>query len=511
MDIKGELVTYQHTHRENFFVNTNRLIILAWIGVCVCLSGISLSGVSPSRVVAAEPTPPNILFIFSDDQCYETIGAHGLTDIDTPNLDRLATEGASFTHAYNMGAWGGAVCMSSRASLNTGRFLWNADQAARQCGRGERPAWAQLLAQQGYDTYMSGKWHVGGMNAPNVFDRTGSVRPGMPNQQPAGYDRPKSASDYENGWKPWDKSRDGFWKGGTHWSEVLADESVAYLRERSASEKPFFMYVAFNAPHDPRQAPKEYVDRYPLDRIQVPENFIAEYPDMGNDGVAMIRDEKLAPFPRTKFAIQVNRQEYYASITHMDAQIGRILDELESSGKADNTWVLFSSDHGLSVGHHGLVGKQNMYEHALRVPFIVRGPGVNAGAIIETPIYLQDVMATTLEISGQEIPDFIDFKSVLPLLEGNDAHAYEYIYGAYMGTQRMIQRDGWKLIAYPKLGKMKLFNTADDRLEMNDLGADPEYAGKLDELTALLETAMDDMNDPMTSIAKADYVTPTKK
>lgn len=466
---------------------------------------IVLAAVPVLEAAPLKGSKPNILFIFSDDQCYETIGAYGLTDIDTPNLDRLADEGASFSRAYNMGAWAGAVCMASRACLNSGSFLWNANTAAKECATNKRRSWSQLMSDQGYETYMSGKWHVGGLSVLKVFDRTGKVRGGMPKQKPAGYNRPKNEADYETGWKPWDKAQGGFWEGGTHWSEVLADESVAYLQEMADSDKPFFMYVAFNAPHDPRQAPKEYIDRYPLDRIQVPENFIPQYPDQCKEGVPVIRDEKLAPFPRTEFSIKISRQEYYASITHMDAQIGRILQALEESGKADNTWVIFSSDHGLSVGHHGLVGKQNMYDPAMRAPFIVWGPGVKAGTMIDTPIYIQDAMATALEISGQPKPETIDYKSVLPLLDGRAEKSYDKIYGAYIDTQRMILSGDWKLIAYPQLKKMKLFNLKKDPREMNNLAGNPEYAAKLQQLTALLEETMDEMDDPMTSLAKADF------
>ncbi|CAA6677766.1 MULTISPECIES: sulfatase-like hydrolase/transferase [unclassified Lentimonas] len=478
--------------------------LIALAGIAQAASEKPLRQATSTELSTAQDRP-NVLFIFADDQSYETIGAYGLTDIDTPNLDRLVNEGASFSHAYNMGSWSGAVCMASRACLNTGSFLWQASDDARECAQGKRPTWSQLMAEQGYQTYMSGKWHVGGVSAPKVFDRTGKVRAGMPKQKPAGYNRPKDEADYATGWKPWDKAQGGFWEGGTHWSEVLANETVAYLQEQADSEQPFFMYVAFNAPHDPRQAPKEYIDMYPLERIQLPENYIPKYPDQGPKGVPIIRDEKLMPFPRTEFAVKVNRQEYYASITHMDAQIGRILEALEASGKADNTWIIFSADHGLSVGHHGLVGKQNMYEDAMRAPFIVWGPGVEAGTKINAPIYIQDAMATALEISGQAAPEFIDYKSVLPLLDGRATQSYDKIYGAYINTQRMVLSGDWKLIAYPQLKKVKLFNVKKDPMEMHNLADNPEYAEKVQQLTAQLEDSMDAMGDPMTSLAKADF------
>lgn len=450
-------------------------------------------------------TTPNVVLIFSDDQSFETIGAHGLTDIDTPNLDRLVNGGASFSKAYNMGAWGGAVCMASRACLNSGAFLWRAQDATKAIGEGKRKSWSQLMADKGYETYMTGKWHVGGLSAPKLFDHSGTIRAGMPKQHPKGYNRPKDEADYANGWKPWETKWGGFWEGGKHWSEVTADESIGFIENAAKSDKPFFMYLAFNAPHDPRQAPKEYIDMYPLDRIKIPENYIPKYPEQGKGGVPIIRDENLMPYPRSEFAVKINRQEYYAAVTHMDAQIGRILEALSATGKMDNTWIIFSADHGLAVGHHGLVGKQNMYEDSLCAPFIIWGPGVPAGAKFDVPIYIQDAMATALDIAGANKPEYVEYKSVLPILSGETDQSYDSMYGAYMNTQRMILRDGWKVIAYPQLKKVKLFNLEKDPLEMNDLSSNPEYASKLKQLTELLEQQMDVMGDPMTSLAKADF------
>ncbi|MDQ8196266.1 sulfatase-like hydrolase/transferase [Coraliomargarita sp. SDUM461004] len=470
----------------------------------------TLSFVSLLLVAQAEETKPNVLFIFSDDQVYEAIGAYGLIDIDTPNLDRLANEGTSFSKAYNMGAWTGAICRASRSSMNSGRFIWQAEAASQAIGKGELQSWSQLMAERGYETYMSGKWHVPEVSVPKVFDHTGTVRGGMPKQTPSGYNRPKNAVDYEKGWKPWDTSKGGYWLGGKHWSEVLADEGVGFIEMAAKKERPFFMYLAFNAPHDPRQAPKEYIDRYPLERIQVPENFVPQYADQGNKGVPIIRDEKLMPFPRTEYAVKVNRQEYYALITHMDEQIGRILAALDASGKADNTWIIFTSDHGLSLGHHGLVGKQNMYEDAMAAPFIVWGPGVKSGQKLDTPIYIQDAMATALDIGG-EVPEGIDFKSVLPLLNGSSEQIHDSIYGAYIDTQRMLLQDGWKLIAYPKLKKVKLFNLEKDPQEMHDLSQNPEYAERLQMMIQSLEERMDSLGDPMESLSKANYPKKKKK
>lgn len=425
---------------------------------------------------------PNIMFLFADDLTYEAIRGFGHTDIDTPNLDQLVKRGTTFSHAYNPGSWSPAVCMPSRLMLNTGRFLWEAKKVEGKLKdeAKEGRMWSQQMKAAGYRTYMSGKWHVP-IDPKSIFDVVANVRPGMPNQAPQGYNRPVEGKPDE--WSPFDKKFEGFWKGGIHWSEVLRDDALGFLKDSEKHEQPFFMYLAFNAAHDPRQAPKEYVDMYPLDRMKVPENFLPEYPYKEDIGSGKgLRDEKLAPFPRTEYSVKVNRQEYYALITHMDAQIGLILDGLEKSGKADNTWIFFSADHGLAVGHHGLMGKQNMYDHSVRVPFMVVGPGVPAGKTISDPIYYQDIMPTCLALAGAEIPEYNGFQNLLPIISGEVKTKCESIYGAYTNAQRSITKDGWKLILYPKIKKSRLYHLTEDPHEMKDLSENSAHSEKLKSL-----------------------------
>ncbi len=438
---------------------------------------------------------PNILFLFSDDQSYETVRASGHTDIDTPNLDRLAASVTTFTHAYNMGAWHGAVCVASRSMLVTGRTVWHA-QAMEDKQKADVEAgrlWPQRMAALGYDTYFSGKWHVAA-NVRKAFDHVANLRPGMPGDTREGYNRPLPGK--PDPWNPSDPAFGGHWKGGKHWSEVLGDDGVRFLGQAAKSDKPFFMYLAFSAPHDPRQSPKEYVDRYPLDRIKVPENFLPEYPQKEEMGAGKkLRDEKLAPFPRDEHAVKVHRREYYAIITHMDEQVGRILDALEKSGKAGNTWIFFTSDHGLACGHHGLMGKQNMYEHSLRVPFLVAGPGVKAGAKIETPIHLQDAMATALDLAGAD-REGVEFQSIRPLLAGEKG-GLDAVYAAYMDKQRAVIDDGWKLILYPEAKVTKLFHLTADPQETKDLAADPAMTGRKKALFAKFRELQERYDDKL--------------
>ncbi|MFO0925228.1 MAG: sulfatase-like hydrolase/transferase [Pirellulales bacterium] len=440
----------------------------------------------PRSLLAGER--PNVLFLFADDFTYEAIRSLGKVDIETPNLDRIASRGTAFTHAYNMGSWSGAVCVASRHMLITGRSVWRAEAASKRADA-EREAgriWPIVLKQAGYDTYMTGKWHIQ-TPADRCFDVVRHVRGGMPSTVEAAYHRPEEG--VEDRWSPSDPSLGGFWEGGKHWSEVTADDAIDFLKLTRDQSNPFFMYVAFNAPHDPRQSPREYLEKYPLDRIVLPKSFQPLYPYKDDIGCGKsLRDEQLAPFPRTEYSVRVHRREYYALITHLDAQIGRVLDALEASGKADNTWIFFTADHGLAVGHHGLMGKQNMYEHSLRVPFLVVDPRSKKQQSISAPIYLQDVMTTSLELAGVSKPEWTEFHSVLPLMQGKRKTSYyPEIYGAYLGLQRCVIDDHWKLIVYPKSKTVRLYNLQKDPLEMEDLAASPRSQERIRKLFAKLQ------------------------
>lgn len=442
---------------------------------------------------------PNILFIFADDQSYETIAALGNEEISTPNLDRLANSGTVFTNAYNMGAWNGAVCVASRNMLNTGRFVWRAHAKESELPdlAKKNGFWSQLLEKNGYTTYMSGKWHVK-IDPAEIFTHVVNPRPGMPNQTNEGYNRPTEGE--LDVWSPYDQSFEGFWKGGKHWSEVLADDAEGFLENASKDDKPFFMYLAFNAPHDPRQAPKRFVDMYPEESILVPSSYMPEYPYSEEIGAGRkLRDEKLAPFPRSEYSVRVNRQEYYAIISHMDEQIGRILDALEKSGKKDNTYIFFTADHGLACGNHGLIGKQNMYEHSVKPPLIVIGPDIPEGEKRDAMVYLQDVMATTLDLADVAKPKYVEFNSLLPLIENASKKSnYDAVYGCYLkDKQRMIRVGDYKLLVYPQAARLRLYNLAEDPQELDDLSGNPQHWARIKALYKDLKALQTDMDDSL--------------
>ena len=447
---------------------------------------------------------PNILFIFSDDQTYLGINALGNPEVITPALDRMVESGVTFTHAYNMGAWGGAVCVASRSMLNTGRMLFRSKEAHDIKYRGYNDGnmlWSKMLEQSGYDTYMTGKWHVS-IGAKKIFNTVGTVRGGMPGTVPESYHRPLSEADTT--WLPWHTKYGGFWEGGKHWSEIVADEAISFIDSSANSDNPFFMYVAFNAPHDPRQSPREYVEMYPLENISLPESFLEEYPYKVEMGCPPgLRDEMLAPFPRTDYSVRVHLQEYYAIITHMDQQIGRIIDHLKATGQDENTYILYSSDHGLGCGRHGLLGKQSMYDHSMRVPLLIIGPDIPENRKLEMQVYLQDLMATSLDLACVEKPEYVDFNSLMPLIDGSEKKSpYSEIYGAYTNRQRMIRSGSYKLIFYPEAGVYRLYDMLNDPAEINDLAGLPEKIDVIKDLASRFRAQQISLGDTLDIVSR---------
>jgi arylsulfatase A-like enzyme len=175
--------------------------------------------------------------------------------------------------------------------------------------------------------------------------------------------------------------------------------------------------------------------------------------------------------------VRTHRREYYATISHLDAQIGRILDALDREGLRKNTIVVFTSDHGLAVGRHGLLGKQNLYDHSIRVPFIAAGPGMPAGARITAPIYYQEVMTATLDWAGVRRPAHVEYESFTRWLPtGREMPVNPAIYSAYLDLQRAVTWEGHKLIVYPDVPTFRLYDLATDPLEARDLAKDPAKA-----------------------------------
>jgi len=462
------------------------------------------------NIAGAADKRPNFLFIISDDQAPNGIHALGNPILKTPNLDRLVSHGTTFTHCFNQGSWSGAVCVASRTMLITGQTVYRApknkaylDSWAHAKGplavEGETAVklWPQVFREAGYRTFLTGKWHNNNAAILQGFSEGKAVGGGFydtnegkrvkPEDNP-GYLRPAPGNDR---WTPWDPGFHGHWtpmvkditpdgklsdayQAGKHTSEVYADAAVEYLGKLKGNRSPFFMYVAFNAPHDPRQAPKEFVDMYPVEKMKIPANYMPEHPF--DNGAIKIRDELLAPFPRTREIVKTHIAEYYAIISHMDREIGRILNALEASGEADNTYIVFTSDHGLAVGQHGLMGKQNPYDHSIRMPFIISGPGIPKDRRLSNLIYMQSVYPTTCELAGLSIPTTVEFPSLAKLASGKEKRGGEKnIFGTYLTFQRLVRTPNHKLVYYPALDRHQLFDLKKDPDEIHDVINDEKY------------------------------------
>jgi len=452
--------------------------------------------------------PPNFLFIISDDQSFRAIGSSGNEVIQTPNLDRLADSGMTFTHGFNMGSYSGAICVASRAMLNTGRYVWQAEDAV-----GTDALWGEYFQEAGYDTFLTGKWHVlgGGLSeeqsAAKAFETAGAMGKGFYGS-PTEYNRPAANSE----WAPDDITLLGHWSPEVwditngvisapytvekHTSELYADEAVHFLNARVEPSDPFFMYVSFNAPHDPRQAPTEYQEMYSPFEPPIPPNLWGEYPYE----LKPQRDDGVTSYPITETVYKFHLKEYYAMISHMDDQIGRILAALEASGEADNTYVIFTSDHGLAIGEHGYIGKQILYDHSTRVPFLMKGPEIEAGSQVDAMFYLQSIVPTTLELAGIPVPPTIDFPSLTGLMNGTTNKLYDSVYGGLFVTgdmpQRMIRTEKYKLIMYPYLEKYLLYDLEADPWEATNLLTQTGYGQIANDLYELYQGWQAEVDDP---------------
>jgi arylsulfatase A-like enzyme len=439
--------------------------------------------------------PLNVLFILSDDQAANTIQAYGNDNISTPNLDSLVDAGMSFRYVFNQGSWSGAVCAPSRRMINTGRHLYHTGMDPRRDEQRDYPVMGESFRKAGYDTFQTGKWHL----PMDVWERsfthgTAVFKGGMSRHEKGGqFDA--TFSNYDPSMPAEDRFTD--YKAGKHTSEEIANAAVGFLEGRDETDRPFMMYVAFLAPHDPRLSPEENLAEYPPGDMKLPDNFLKYHPF--DQGDYYLRDEVLAGFPRSEKVVRENISDYYAMITHMDTQIGRILAALEASGQADNTLIIYTSDHGLAIGSHGLMGKQNQYDHSVRAPFIVAGPGVPAGDTAPGMFFLNSVFPTAAEMAGLEIPDTVEAPSIVPLIRGEEETAYDSVYGSYRHFQRMVRTLDHKLIYYPMIERTQLFDIRNDPDELNDLSDDPAQAERIAKLMRELEEWKATVGDPLTN------------
>lgn len=446
------------------------------------LSGLTHSSCSPTRASHGA----NVLVLFTDDQRFNTIGALNCPEIRTPNIDRLVRSGVSFTRAHIMGGTSGAVCIPSRAMLLTGKTLFHLESQGRSIPE-DHTLLPELLKGEGYTTFGTGKWHNGPQAYARCFMQGGPIMfGGMSDHLKV------PVHDFDpTGTYPAEKR----YTGAKFSSELFTDAVVRFLEDYT-NEEPFFAYVSYTAPHDPRMAPDEYRAMYPPEKITLPENYLEEHPF--DNGEMSVRDEKLAPWPRTPEIIREHLAAYYAMITHLDAQIGRIVNTLERTGRIQNTVIVFTSDNGLAVGSHGLLGKQNIYDHSVRVPLIIGGPGITGGARSGGLCYLHDIYPTMCDLLGLSVSESVEGRSLVSQLINGDAEGRDSVFLAYRHLQRGVRTDDdWKLIRY-NVGSeetTQLFDLNTDPHELHNLADSWEHAEKQESLIRLLKQHMSSLDD----------------
>lgn len=430
-----------------------------------------LLGVAPTFVAsavastAATPRRPHILHIHADDHRPDGLHALGNSSLRTPNLDSIVESGMAFPRCYTMGSMVGAVCQPSRAMMLTGRSWMRIPGAKDAATNAADPATflPRVIAAAGYQTFHMGKSGNGFKTGLREFEI--SIIDDARGKQNPRNDR-------------------------AHSCKRLADRTIEFLRDRLAREesRPFYAYLAPPVPHDPRSAEPRFHAYYDAAEMPLSPAFLPVHPF--NNGEMTVRDEKLAPWPRTPMDTKRQNAEYYACVSGLDHHAGRIFAALKEAGEWSQTIVIFSGDNGLSMGDHGLFGKQNLYEFGgMHVPLVIAGPGIPHGES-DALVYLMDLFPTLASFAGAAIPAGVEGKSLRPLLSRTQTDQREVLYTGYRRCQRAIRDSRWKLIRYPLVDRTQLFDLSEDPLELRNLVESQEHSSRVTEMMARLELEM---------------------
>jgi choline-sulfatase len=433
--------------------------------------------------------PANLLFIFSDQHKREMLGHSGHSVVRTPNLDQLCQQGVHFTNAYT----NCPICVPARASLATGRYVneigaW--DNAAPYTGT--NPSWGHRLTEQGYQVTTVGKLHYRDDSddtgfpdkrlSLNVLNGIGDVyslirERNMP-VKGSGRARLLEAGAGESSYTKYDCA--------------ITQEAMKFLREEAHShEKPWVLFVSYVSPHFPLIAPQEYYDQYPLDSIEIPRQYdlknrpihpaIEEYRRV--NGLADELDDN---------TVRKAIAAYYGLCSFLDAQIGEVLSVLRESGLDESTNIIYTSDHGDTMGEHGVWFKSTMYEGSAGIPFIMAGPDLPKGKTVEQNISLVDCFPTILESVGAELTEEdrdIPGISLFPLAKG-EAVPQRTIFSEYHASSSltgvfMIRDDRYKYVHYIDYPP-QLFDLKEDPHELDDKASNPDYVNVMQACEAKL-------------------------
>lgn len=418
---------------------------------------------------------PNFIFIIADDHRSTSIGAHGCDEVSTPNIDALAKRGTDFLGAHCQGGFNPAVCTPSRATVMTGKSVFDLtppdERDAEDFSVGavipsDMPTMPELLRNAGYKTHSVGKWHNDKPSFARSFATAEKILfDGMSEHEEMVLQDHDPSGVY-------DESRAQKVPGYS--TDIFKDAALNFL-ETAEQDEPFFLYIAFTAPHDPRTPPKDWV----VDPagVSLPDAYMPVHPF--DNGEALIRDEMLEAFPRSPDAVRQHIADYYGMIAHMDDAIGQIIKATQDKGLLDNTIIVYTADHGIGLGNHGLMGKQNLYEHSLHIPLIMAGPQIPEGKQSDDLVWHGDTHATVLSLAGLDAaPDCRGTRLIGPGDDPSIGSGRQYFGAVYRDSQRMIRDERYKLIRYYKdAGERPAGSTSptpgSDLLQLFDLQTDP--------------------------------------
>lgn len=434
--------------------------------------------------------PMNLLFIMSDQHSKNKFGAYGNDFIQTPNLDQLCNVGVKFENAYCTNP----VCVPSRASIACGDYgfkhsYWDNSHPYN----GTPDSWGTRLTEQGYQVTTIGKLHY-----KNDSTHTGFPDQRIPLHLKNGIGDLTVCIRDRDAKRP--NQRDMLLKAGAGESDYLtydakiADTAARFLKEKAENptDKPFCLHVSFVTPHFPLTVPERLLKLYePYDRLPFPIQLKPE--DRPNHPILKRFRELVCTSEAvvTDEVVMKALASYYALVSYMDEQVGVVLNALKDSGLAESTRIIYTTDHGDTMGDHGIFFKNTMYEGSAGVPLVVAGPDIPKGKSVKSCVSLVDIFPSVLECLGTK-PKPEDTRlpghSLWEYAKGKEtnraifceSHAFAYKHAVYM-----LRYGNYKLVYYVD-GKPQLFNIEEDPMELNDLSDDVAYLPVIDDLTKRL-------------------------
>lgn len=420
---------------------------------------------------AESETRPNILIISIDDlnDWVGCLGGH--VNAKTPNIDRLAERGTLFANTHCQAP----ICTPSRASLVLGKYPSTTGLYFLQPGLTEykslRPGdmLVQHFADAGYHTMGAGKF-VHGANEGRWFDEHGGNMGGFG-------PTPPEKINHKEGHKLWD------WGAYPENESETPDAKVASWvidRLNESRNQPFFLVAGFWRPHVPMYAPPKYIEMFPLDEIQLPQVLESDRDDLS----AYAKELTIGhPAPRHSWFLEHNQwktavQSYLASVAFVDAQVGRVLDALDSSSHADDTIVVLFSDHGWHLGEKQRWAKRSLWEDGVRVPLIISAPGMESGQRTDRPTGLIDIFPTLLDLAGLPANDDLEGLSLRPLLRSPDANWDRPILCTFTPNNHSLRSTEFHYIRYAD-GSEELYEMTSDPHEFQNLAGEPQYADRI--------------------------------